>query len=157
MDRNLSATLVVAALVTEAVLSYRHDETPPPHIEPDVRVSKPVHTLQMSSGGGDVRTETLGRFRWETFYRKMRRLGLTKGDEHRLGMLEAYFETARAIAERYPDLKSWERRHQYNCFEHEIKLTSLRTRGCRDYSNALPVIAKVLGIPEVCMLSLVQI
>jgi hypothetical protein len=104
--------LWAAALVTEVVLSYRHDEAPPPHIEPDIRVSKLVHTLQMSSDVGNVSTETLGRFRWETFYRKMRRLGLKKGDEHRLGMFEAYFETARAIAERYPNLKSWERRHQ---------------------------------------------
>lgn len=151
MDKNLPAILVAAALTAEAVVSYRHEEAPPPHIEPELKVSTLGHLVQSSPGGGNVSTEPLGRFRWNTFYRKMRRLSLKKGDERRVGMLEAYFETAQAIMECYPDLKIWERQHQYNCFKHQIKLTNLRTRGCKDYSNALPVVAKTLGVPEVCL------
>ncbi|MFZ0519977.1 MAG: hypothetical protein WAL95_03075 [Candidatus Acidiferrales bacterium] len=151
MEKYFPAILITAAITFEAVVSYRHEEAPPPHIEPELKVSTLGHLVQSSPGGGNVSTEPLGRFRWITFYRKMRRLSLKKGEEQRVAMLEAYFETALAIMERYPDLKIWERQHQYNCFKHEINLTTLRTHGCKDYSSALPVVAKTLGLPEVCL------
>lgn len=151
MDKKLSASVVVAALTAEALVAYRHEEAPPRHIEPKPKVSTLGHMVQSSPGGGNVSAEPLGRFRWNTFYRKMRRLSLKKGEQQRVGMLEAYFETAQAIIQHYPVLKGWERQHQYNCFKHEIKLTCLRTRGSKDYSNALPVVAKTLEVPEVCL------
>ncbi len=158
MDRKFPAVLVTAAIATEVFLPHRHDAmAPPPHIEPEIKASVPSTLPLNSLGGNAVSTESLGSFRWNTFYRKMRRLGMKKGEVQRFGMLEAYFETARAIAERYPDLKKWERQHQYNCFKSEINLTSLRTRGCKDYSSALPVIAQVLGVPEVCISSPVHV
>jgi hypothetical protein len=157
MDKRLPAVLVAAAIAAEAFLPNRHNATaPPPHVEPEIKASL-RSTLPLNSLGGEaVSTESLGSFRWNTFYRKMRGLSLKKGAVQRFGMLEAYFETARAVAERYPDLKRWERQHQYNCFKSEIQLTSLRTLGCKDYSDALPVIAQTLGVPEACIPSSIQ-
>jgi hypothetical protein len=157
MDKKLPSVLVAAAIAAETFLPRHHDAAAPAtHIEPEIKTSVPSTLPRNSLGGGAVGTESLGSFRWNTFYRKMRRLGLKKGEVQRFGMLEAYFETARAIAECYPDLKRSERQHQYNCFKSQIRLTRLRTRGCKDYSGALPVIAQTLGIPEACIPSFIQ-
>jgi hypothetical protein len=72
-------------------------------------------------------------------------------DKDELAMFNAYLETARAVVDRYPNLKLWERQHQYNCFRSQIERAFLRTRGCRDFSGALPAIAQVLGVPGVAL------
>jgi hypothetical protein len=122
-----------------------------PHTELDVKEPIPQPPQQLSASVGSVSAEALGRFRWNTFYLKRARAHKSKDP---LAMLNAYLETARQIAICYPDLKLWERQHQYNCFKSEIELTKMRTRGCRDYSEALLGIAQVLGVPAAALSSL---
>ncbi len=74
-------------------------------------------------------------------YSKIRRNGLKKGENRKVGLLDAYFETAKEIMEHYPYLKKWERVMQYNCL---IALT----HGAVNSSDALFAIAQALGVPE---------
>jgi len=70
MDKKTSVIVLAAAIAAEVFLPHRHDATaPPPHIEPEIKASVPS-TLPLNSLGGDaVSTESLGQFRWNTFYR----------------------------------------------------------------------------------------
>jgi hypothetical protein len=148
MKRNtILAGLLVSTVASEAVHTPLDAH---PHIECDVKVSQPsTVAAPISIGGGTAKVddETLGHFRWRMFHRKMLRANrATWADKDELAMFDAYLETARAVVDHYPSLKLWERQHQYNCFRSEIELTKLRTRGCRDFSSALPAIAHVLGV-----------
>ena len=114
------------------------------HIE-EFDGDKPMATVAIFASGSAVSDQSLGRFRWITFYRKML---WANGSKTKVAMLDAYADTAYEIARRYPDLEGWERLHRYNCFRTEINLTRARTRGCKDYSGALPIIARALRVPD---------
>lgn len=64
----------------------------------------------------------------------------------KFGMLDAYVDTARAVAQEYPNMEAWQRRIHYDCFKWQIELTSRRTHGYRDFSDALPAIAQALRV-----------
>jgi hypothetical protein len=142
MDKKIPAVLVVAALAAEAVLPKHSEALVQPHVEPELKICEPSTFTTISGNDGGISREPLGTFRWNTFYRKMLRANMAKNKF--LAMLDAYVETAHAIREHYPDLKMWERWHQYNCFKHQIALTHGRTR--KDYFNALVAIAHALEI-----------
>ena len=79
----------------------------------------------------------------------MRRYGLRKkGEDRTVAMLDAYFDTAKAIMENYPNLKKWERVMQYNTLKYSIDRYIALTHGRLNCSNALPAIAQALGVPE---------
>jgi hypothetical protein len=118
----------------------------PLHSHPeDFNTDSPTTTVRVFASGSAAGTAPLGRFRWVTFYRTMLR---ANGATTQVAMLDACADTAYEIARRYPDLEDWERLHQYNCLRYEIELTKARSRGCKDYSAALPIIARALRLPD---------
>jgi hypothetical protein len=141
--------LMIAAIAGESVAVSPHElVATQPHIEHECKISMPSTLPSMSASSGGTNSESLGQFRWNTFYRKMLRANRAK--ERLFAMLDAYVETARAITQRYPDLKIWERQFQYNCFKSQIELTRRRTGRCGEYSGALPAIAQILGVSGSC-------
>lgn len=140
LDREISA---ISDGMTCSTLA-EHGFPPHNHIE-EFDGDKPTATIAIFASGSAVSDASLGRFRWITFYRKMLR---ANGSKTKVAMLDAYADTAYEIARRYPDLEAWERLHQYNCFRSEINLTRARTRGCKDYSAALPIIARALRVTD---------
>jgi hypothetical protein len=148
-QKTILAGLLVSTVAAEAVAQTLHKVHP--HVELETKVATPRTITRISTGGGSMSTKPLGHFRWETFYAKR---GLARKAKDELAMYTAYVETAREIVKHYPDLKLWERQHQYNCFKSEMDLTKMRTRGCRDFSGALPAIAQILGVPGAALPSL---
>jgi len=142
VDKKIPALFVVAALSSEIV--SHHEAPPPPHVEPEIRSFLPSLPGSVSASGNAATEESLGRFRWNTYYSKMRRTSLKKGEVRSLAMMEVYFETAQAIMERYPHLKTWERQFQYSCLKHQMDL--YRMRGCGDLFAVLPMLAHILRI-----------
>jgi hypothetical protein len=146
MDKKIPAFIVAFTLSSELV---PHHEAPPPHIELEIKPLMPSSSGSISSSGGAARNEPLGTFRGNLLYSKMRRYGLRKkGEARTVAMLDAYFDTAKAIMENYPNLKKWERVMQYNIFKYSINRYIALTHGYLNCSNALPAIAQVLCVPE---------
>jgi hypothetical protein len=113
-----------------------------PHVELEKYESPQRKTSSAnSSGGASDTSEPLAHLRWRLFYKKMLR---SRGKK--FGMLNALVDTARDLAALRPDLKQWERECQAQMLHHEIKMIKLRSRGCKDYSPAMPAIRQALGL-----------
>jgi|SRR5579862_3453503 len=142
MKFNLPAFLAFV-IASESVAENAQESVVEPHIEPEIRVLKPCAEAQTLVGGNNTSDEPLGILRTKILYKKTRRANLTKS---KLAMADAFVDTAHALL-RERKLKPLERQIQYDCLRWEIELIRLRTLGCRDYSFALPAIAKALDIP----------
>jgi hypothetical protein len=83
----------------------------------------------------------LGIFRREVLTAEMR-LAAKKRNDAAMG--SAYIETARKLMSEYPQLTLDERKQQFDCLKHDIKLRKMRTR--RDDSYVLGKVGRILDI-----------
>jgi hypothetical protein len=136
--------LLAVAVASEFIAENLHESfAVQPHVEPEVKVSNPIAQAPPTSPVGSGNMEPLGILRQRILYAKMRRANLVTGD---LAMADAFIATARAVM-RERALQPFERQIQFDCLRGEIELIHGRSRGCRDYSNALPAVANALDIP----------
>jgi hypothetical protein len=141
MKPALPALLAVAVASEFIAENLRESFAVQPHVEPEVKISNPIAQAPPTSPVGGGNMEPLGILRQRILYAKMRRANLVKGD---LAMADAFIATARAVV-RERALQPFDRQIQFDCLRAEIEL--IRGRGFRDYSNALPAIAKALDVP----------
>jgi hypothetical protein len=139
--------LLAVTIAGESMFELLHEAAVQPHIEPELRVSTPIRIGEAASPGGSNDSEPLGILRQKILYAQRARARRARDP---LVMASAFVATARAVM-RMRGLKPWECQMQYNCLKWEIELTKRRTRGCNDYSDALPAIAQALGIPDACL------
>jgi hypothetical protein len=142
------------AIVLHEFLAPLHDEAiePQPHIDtenksPECRKAIVALASGGSSGSDNYAGELPGRFRQRTLYNKSLRVKKTRNKRERLELLDAFVDTARELAETYPYLKQWERQMHFQMFQSEVRMKMLRTRGCQDFSAALPLVARHLDVP----------
>lgn len=143
MKRPIALMLGIAIGSAEEAAEFTEKIVPQPHIESETYGS-PQATVMAAAGTGSSAdtTEPLAHLRWRIFYGKM--LRARKAGE--FGMLNAFADTACELAKLRPNLKSWERKMQAQMLDHEIQMIKMRSRGCKDYSSALPAIEHALGI-----------
>ena len=137
----------VALLLTASIVSSEIAETMdeslflPPHVEHEANTPKLTEEVRCMTSGGASDSEPLGRFRHRVFHTKM-----LLARQNYVARLNAFADTARTIMQKYPVLKPWQRKQQYDMLKYEIILIKLRTRGVQDFSGALPAVAQALGV-----------
>jgi len=137
------------AIILHEVLSPLHREAveTQPHIDSENNVPEcKKATAGVISGDSSGIGETPGHFRRRTLYTKSLRVKKTRNRREKIETLDAFVDTAGELVNAYPDLKPWERRMHFQMFQSEVRMTSLRTRGCKDFSAALLLIARELGV-----------
>ena len=141
-------TLSAAVVLHEILTPLQHDATEPqPHIDSENNFPECKRAIPgVISGSGSGTGELPGHFRQRTLYTKSLRVKKTRNPQQTSQTLDAFVDTARELADAYPDLKPWERQMHFQMFQSEIKMTSIRTRGRKDFSFALPLVAKALGV-----------
>lgn len=144
MKRKFSSLLLVAAIASESVAENSHESfLIQPHVEPELKLSTPSKQPGPTSSAIGDSDEPLGILRQKILYRRSRRASLSKD---RFARLNAYVETAHELMH-LRRLQRAERQMQFACLQDDIESISVRTRGCHDFSDALPAIAKVLDVP----------
>jgi len=141
--------LLSTAIILHEVLSPLHHEgvEPQPHIDSENNFHERKKAIAgVISGDSSGIGETPGHFRQRTLYTKSLRVTKTRNRRGKIATLDAFVDTARELANAYPDLKPWEQRMHFQMFQSEVRMTSLRTRGCKDFSAALPLIARELSV-----------
>lgn len=137
-----SLPLLLAATISAETAIPHHKALP--HVEQELKIVMPS-TQNGVSLANKRSEEPLGRVWGRILYRNQ--LWANKFKRQMSGPWDAYVDTASEIHKTYPDLKMWQRHQLYGCLKSRIKSTLLRSRGCKDYRTALPMIAKALGIP----------
>jgi len=137
-----TALVLAASIVTGEITETIQDSfLIPPHVEQETKLPQLTKQMCPVTDGAVSESEPLGRFRWRVFHKKM-----LAARRKKFGMLDAFADTARAIMEQYPSLKPWERKMQYDMLKCEINLIKLRSRGVKDFSEALPAVAQALSV-----------
>jgi hypothetical protein len=139
----LPVVLVTAIVGETLVENIREFEQP--HIEPELRVSTPTKHSFSASSGVRSGSEPLGILRSRLLYKNSARARLSKD---KFALPDAFVKTAHELM-RLRVMQPFERQIQFDCFRTNIELMGARTRGSHDFSNALPAIAKILGVPYV--------
>ncbi len=143
MNKPVAALLTVAICTGEAT-TFLHDESlaPQPHVELETTAPAMRREAAAATSSGIGSSELLGHLRQRLLYTKT----LRARKSSKYAMLDAFADTAREIVQNRPDLEPWRRAQQYQMLKYEVGLTKMRSRGCRDYSDALPVVAQALGV-----------
>lgn len=138
------------AIVLHQVLSPLYHEAvgSQPHIDSEIRTPDREKAIVASARGSSGTEELPGHFRQRTLYQKSLRVKKYRNKIEQIEMLEAYVDTARELAETYPNLKQWERQMHFQMFQSDIKMLILRSRGRKNFSAALPLVAMHLGMFE---------
>jgi hypothetical protein len=138
------------AIVLHEVLSPLHHEAvgPQPHIDSEIKTPDREKAIVALARGSSGTEELPGHFRQRTLYQKSLRVKKYRNKREQIEMLEAYVDTARELAATYPRLKQWERQMHFQMFQSDIKMLIRRSRGCKNFSAALPLVAMHLGVFE---------
>jgi len=144
MKAALPLVLIGTITCEAAVKGFHESVADQPHVENNLKLPGTLDQAQAQTTPPNPDSESLGRLRGQILYKKLRRANLNRKDKFALAT--AYIETARELM-RLRKMEPWLREMQYNCLRADIELTTGRTRGIHDFSNALPAIAKALDIP----------
>lgn len=145
METAIRISLSTALLLHEVAAPF-HGETVILHIDSENNFPECRKEMIASSGGNNDTGELPGHFRQRTLYTRSLRVKKTGNKREKLDMLDAFVDTARELAEAYPHLEQWERRMHFHSLEFEVGMIKKRTRGCKDFSAALPLVAIELGV-----------
>jgi hypothetical protein len=139
------------ALVLHEVLSGAHHEAveTQPHVDYENNFPRPSKTITGDSFGGNGSEELPGHFRQRMLYKKSLAVKKTRNPKEKFEMLDAFVDAAQALAREYPYLKPWERQMHFQMFQAQVGITNRRTRGCKDFSAALPLVANALGVSTI--------
>jgi hypothetical protein len=145
----LSASLSTAVFLHEVLAPLQHEAIEPqPHIDFENNFPECKRAIAgVTSGGSSGMGELPGHFRRRTLYAKSLRVKKTQNRREKIETLDAFVDTARELANAFPGLKPWERQMHFQMFQSEVRMTLLRTRGCKDFSAALPLVARQLRLP----------
>jgi hypothetical protein len=138
------------AIVLHEVLSPLHNDAfgLQPHVDSEIKTPDREKAIVASPRGSSGTEELPGHFRQRTLYQKSLRVKKYRNKRERQDMLDAFVDAARELAENYPHLKPWERQMHFQMFQSDIKMLILRSRGCKNFSAALPLVAMHLGVFE---------
>jgi hypothetical protein len=141
-------SLSTAIVLHEVLTPLQHEAIEPqPHIDPENDFSKCEKAVAgITSGGKSDAEEHPGQFQRNTLYTKSLRVKKTRNPKQEFQTLDVFVDTAGELANAYPEMKPWERQMHFQMFQFQVRMTSLRTHGCGDYSFSLPLVAKALGI-----------